>query len=137
VYDCCWGTDTIRVVVAGKLPREPHNAPLHLFSAAPELVGFAGGAYRRRSEDTSLLLGQLFEGLRGEGFTMSYTMEDFNRQYNKEHFRKLTPEEQREVLRSLPPEELLGVLSAEQIREYLDRVTAERPAASRKPGRKK
>src|SRR5437867_3138098 len=44
VYDCRWGTDTIRVVVAGELPREPHNAPLHLFSAAPELVGFAAGA---------------------------------------------------------------------------------------------
>src|SRR6201996_3885199 len=26
VYDCRWGTDTIRVVVAGELPREPHNA---------------------------------------------------------------------------------------------------------------
>jgi hypothetical protein len=37
VYDCRWGTDTIRVVVAGELPQEPHNAPLHLFSAAPEL----------------------------------------------------------------------------------------------------
>src|SRR5262249_46798716 len=37
VYDCQWGTDTIRVVVAGELPQEAHNAPLHLFSAAPEL----------------------------------------------------------------------------------------------------
>ena len=53
VYDCRWGTDTIRVVVAGELPREPHNAPLHLFSASPELVGFGGSAYRRRSEKTS------------------------------------------------------------------------------------
>ena len=34
----------------GELPREPHNAPLHLFSASPELVGFGGGAYRQRSE---------------------------------------------------------------------------------------
>jgi hypothetical protein len=29
---------------------------LHLFSAAPDLVEFAGGAYRRRSEQTSRLL---------------------------------------------------------------------------------
>src|SRR5579884_1577973 len=68
VYDCRWGTDTVRVVVAGELPREAHNAPLHLFSASPELVGFASGAYRRRSEQTSRLLGQLFENLRSEGF---------------------------------------------------------------------
>jgi hypothetical protein len=158
VYDCRWGTDTIRVVVAGELPREPHNAPLHLFSASPELVGFAGGAYRRRSEQTSRLLGQLFEALRGEGIAMSYTMEDFNRQYAKEHFARLTPEEQREALQALPPEkqqELLQALpperrlaglppelrlaglSAEQIRQYLDQLTAGRPPAARKPRRKK
>ena len=68
---------------------------------------------------------------------MSYTMEDFNRQYNKEHFLKLSPEEQEEVLRSLPPERRLAGLSAEQIRQYLDQVTAGRPAATRKPRRKK
>src|SRR4051794_14189550 len=59
VYDCRWGTDTVRVVVAGELPPEAHNAPLHLFSAAPELVAFGGGAYQLRSEQTSRLLGQL------------------------------------------------------------------------------
>ena len=70
-----------------------HNAPLHLFSASPDLVDFGGGAYRRRSAQTSRLLGQLFERLRGEGFAVSFTMEDFNRQYIKEHFPRLTPEE--------------------------------------------
>jgi hypothetical protein len=125
------------VVVAGELSREPHNAPLHLFSASPELVGFAGGAYRRRSEQTSRLLGQLFERLRGEGFTMAFTMEDFNRQYIKEHFARLTPEEQEEVLKSLPPEQRLAGLSPEQIRAYLDRLTAGKPARSRKPRRRK
>ena len=137
VYDCRWGTDTVRVIVAGELPREAHNAPLHLFSASPELVGFGSAAYRQRSEQTSRLLEQLFERLQGEGFAMAYTMEDFNRQYIKEHFAQLTPEEQREVLQSLPPEELLGVLSPEQIRQYLARLSTERPAAARKPRRKK
>ena len=61
VYDCRWGLDVVRVVVAGLLPRRPHNAPLHLFSASPELVDFAGGAYRQRSENTSALLKQLIE----------------------------------------------------------------------------
>jgi hypothetical protein len=149
VYDCHWGTDTIRVVVAGELPRAAHNAPLHLFSAAPELVGFARGAYRQRSAQTSRLLGQLFERLRGEGFAMAFTMEDFNRQYIKEHFAQLTPEEQREalqalppekqqeVLQALPPERRLAGLSPEQIRQYLDRLTAGKPAGPRKPRRRK
>src|SRR5262245_13746496 len=137
VYDCRWGTDSVRVVVAGELPREAHNAPLHLFSAAPDLVEFGGRTYRRRSEDTSALLVQLFEGLRTEGFAMPFTMEDFRRQFVKEHFPQLTPEEQQEVLQALPPEKRLAGLSAEQIRQYLDRLSAERPASPRKPRRRK
>jgi hypothetical protein len=161
VYDCRWGADTIRVVVAGELPREAHNAPLHLFSASPELVGFGGGAYRRRSAQTSRLLAYLFESLQGEGFAMSFTMEDFNRQYIMNFLARLTPEERREVLQSLSPqeqcealerlppqrrrevlqslplEERLAGLSAEEIRQYLDQLTAEHPPAPRKPRRKK
>ena len=68
---------------------------------------------------------------------MSYTMEDFKRDYVKEHFPKLTPEEKREVLQSLPPEELLGILSPEQIRQYLDRLAAGRPTKPRTARRKK
>jgi hypothetical protein len=45
VYDCRWGTDTVRVVVASELPRAAHNAPLHLFSAAPALVEFGSSVY--------------------------------------------------------------------------------------------
>jgi hypothetical protein len=103
VYDYRWGLDEVRVIVAGQLPLKAHNAPLHLFSAAPGLVGFASGTYRRRSEVTSSLLRQLFERLEGEGFTMSYTMQDFRRDYVKEHLPKLTAEQRAEVLRSLPP----------------------------------
>jgi hypothetical protein len=146
VYDCGWGLDTVRVVVAGQLPREAHNAPLHLFSAAPELIGFGRSAYRQRSDRTSRLLGQLFEALQREGLIMPYTMEDFEHDYIKKHFARLTPKEREEVLEALPPEERLAGLppeqrlaglSAEQIRQYLDRLTTGRPAASRKPRRKK
>jgi hypothetical protein len=158
VYDCRWALDTVRVLVAGELPRQPHNAPLHLFSASPDLVAFGSGAYQRRSQQTSRLLGQLFEKLRGEGFAVSFTMEDFNRQYIKEHFAQLTPEEQREALQALPPEKQqevlqalpperrvaglppevrLAGLSAEQIRLYLDRLTASSSAQPHKPRRKK
>ena len=45
---------------------------------------------------------------------MPYTMEDFQRQFVKEHFAKLTPEEREDVIKSLPPEERLAGLSADQ-----------------------
>src|SRR5262249_26265561 len=109
---------------------------LHLFSASPELVGFAGGTYRRRSEETSSLLKQLFERLEGEGFAMSYTMQDFRRDYVKEHFPKLTPEQQKGLLQSLPPEKLLEALSPEQIKQYLAKLTARHRSEPRKPRRK-
>jgi hypothetical protein len=117
-----------------------HNAPLHLFSASPELVGFGQNAYQRRSQNTSLVLGQLFERLRGEGFTMSFTMEDFKRGLTKEYFKQLSAQEQREALRSLPPakrRELLESWPPEELQQYLDQLSAGRSAASRKPRRKK
>jgi hypothetical protein len=161
VYDCRWGTDVVRAIVAGELPRQAHNAPLHLFSASQDLVSFGSSAYQRRSQSTSKLLGQLFERLQGEGFTMSYTMEDFQRDYFMEHFAKLAPEKRRKLLRSLslqerqevleslppekqqellqalPPEQRLAGLSAEQIRQYLDQLTAGRPARPHKERRKR
>ena len=145
VYDCLWGTDTVRVVVAGELPRQPHNAPLHLFSASPELVGFGGRTYRRRSEDTSRLLVQLFESLRAEDFSMAYTMADFRRDFMREHFLKLTPQEREDILQELPveerlaglpPEALLARLSEEQIRQYLEKTTVGHKSRPPRPRRK-
>ncbi len=144
-----WGTDQVRVVVAGELPREAHNAPLHLFSAAPELVLFGGGAYRRHSKETSLLLEQVFEGLRKEGLSMPYTMEDFKRDLVRKEFAKLTPEEQADMFRSLPPEKQkdlfrsllpdkrLAELSAEELCQPQKGLPTTRSGTSRKPRRKK
>lgn len=148
VYDCLWGTDVIRVIVAGELSREAHNAPLHLFSASRELVGFGTVTYRTRSETTSLVLGQLINRFRNEGFVMSFTMEDFKRELFEEHFGEMTPEEKKAWLNTLPPamlegflkffpsktllegvlkttspEDLLERLPVEEIREFLDKKT--------------
>jgi hypothetical protein len=68
---------------------------------------------------------------------MAYTMEDFKRDYIKEHFLELGPEAQRELLERLRPEQPLAGLSAEQIRQYLDRLTGSRPARAPKPRRKR
>ena len=173
VYDCHWGMDTVRVVVSGQLPQEAHNAPLHLFSASPELVGYGRNTYRQHSERTSGMLRQLFQKYQGEDLVMPYTWADFDRDYIKEHLPELTPEargeilrslpaearramlaslsleerreilaslppeQRRELLASLPPEERLAGLSDEQIRQYLEQLTANRAAKPRKQRRKR
>src|SRR5262249_21705959 len=80
---------------------------------------------------------QLFEAFRAEGYAVSNALEDFLREYLKDRLPKLTPQERAEVLQALPPEERLAGLSVEQIRQYLDRMTTERKAPSRRPRRKK
>jgi len=47
------------------------------------------------------------------------------------------PQEQQDVLQALPPENRLADLSPEQIRPYLDQLTASRPPQPRQPRRKK
>jgi hypothetical protein len=64
-------------------------------------------------------------------------MEDFRREVAKENFANLSPEEQEQLLQSLPPERRLAGLSPEQIRQYLDRLTASRPTEPPKPRRKR
>jgi hypothetical protein len=123
--------------VAGELPQHAHNAPLHLFSARPELVDFGGHAYRQHSEKTSALLDQLFKRFSGEGLAMPYTMKDFELDYMKEHLPELTPQQRAEVLQALPPEERLAGLTPEQVRQYLDKLTAGPSAPARSPRRKK
>ncbi len=107
VYDCRRGTDVIRVLVLGQLPRSAHNAPLHLFSASQEQVRYGAEHYRQRSDETSTLVNRLFEQYRKEGVQMPYTMEDFRRDYVKEHLKDLTPEE---LLAGLSPEQRADLL---------------------------
>src|SRR5207249_8654284 len=109
------GTDLIRVIVVGQLPRAEHNAPLHLFSGSAEQLAYGAAHYRQQSEDSSTLLSRLVERYRGEGMVMPYTMADFRREYAKEHFNDLTPEEKREALQSLSADERLDGLSLEEI----------------------
>ena len=116
VYDCGRGTDMICIVVAHELPRTDNNAILHLLSASPEQVRYGAEHYEQHSPDTSTLLNQLFEGYKREGLAMPYTMQDFRRDYVKEHLKDLTLEER---LQGVPPEELLCRVPPKKIEQYL------------------
>jgi hypothetical protein len=120
VYECRRGTDVIRILVPGELPQSTNNALLHLFSAAPEQVKYGAEHYQLRSGETSTLLRRLFEMYKKEGLVMPYTMEDFRRDYVREHLKDLTPEE---LLEAVPLEKRLEGLSVEDL---LKRVPVEK-----------
>jgi hypothetical protein len=68
---------------------------------------------------------------------MSYTMEDFLRDYIKEKLQKLSPEERRKTLEGLTPEERLAGLTPEEIERAVQKLKGEHPAGPRKTRRKK
>jgi hypothetical protein len=124
VYDCRRGTDVIRVLVAGQLPRTENNALLHLFSAAQEQVRYGRAHYQQRSAETSTLLYRLLQLYEREGLNMPYTMADFVRDFTKEHLKDLTPEER---VAGLSPEERVAGLSPEEKAALLKRLQGELP----------
>ncbi len=144
VYRCERGTDKIRIIVAGQVSREPHNALLHLFSASAEAVDYGAGHYQQRSQEANALLRDLLTNYRGEGIAMSYTMADYRREKVEEYFNEMTPEKQRELvrrlkselLRSLTLEERLAGSSVEEIAAYLKKLKARRPSRKARPRRK-
>jgi hypothetical protein len=129
VYDCRWGIMTIRVVVTSRLPEEDHNAILHLFSAQSDRVRFGAARYRQRSADTSTLITTLFEHYQLEGLPMPYTMEEFKRDFLRDHLDELSPEER---LKGLTPEELLKVISMDDLARVLSRDQIEAVLAKRR-----
>ena len=116
VYECRRGSDVIRILVAGELPQTENNALLHLFSAAPAQCEYGREHYRVRSSDSSTLLARLFGLYRKEGLEMPYTMEDFRRDYVREHLKHLTPEE---LLEGVPIEKRLEGVPVEKRPEGL------------------
>jgi DNA-binding transcriptional MerR regulator len=61
-------------------------------------------------------LNQLFANYQVEGITMPYTMEDFRRDYTRDHLELLTAEE---ILQRLPTEKIKAYLA--QLEQQSDR----------------
>jgi len=129
VYECRRGSDRIRVVVESRLPLHERNAAIHLFSGASARVQYGRDHYRQRSPNTSTLIWQLLKGYEEEGIVVPYTMEDFQRDFAREHFKDLTLEQQLEAFKSLTPEK------REQFEQALEKLKAEEASKPRKKPR--
>ena len=134
VYECRRGTDRIRVVVVGQLPQTENNALLHLFSASTAQWSYGTQHYQLRSQDTSTLIRQLFEGYQYEGIPMPYSMDEFRKDFTKAHLKELTLEER---LEGLTPEERLKGLTPEEIEHMRTILKAEPKSGQPKKRRHK
>ena len=112
VYDILWGTDRIRLIVLSEIPPVAANALWNLFSANPERVGLAAGRYHVRQAEMSTIVGQLFENYQLEGVAMPYTIQDFQKDFVRDHLNLLSPDE---VLRRYSPEDVLRRYSPEEV----------------------
>jgi hypothetical protein len=136
VYEVVWGTHPIRVLVLSRMPEEEHNALWNLFSGMREKVVSGAARYRGRRGDMSTIIYQLFERYQLEGIAMPYTIEDYRRDFAREHLDQflevLTAEEvlQRfsaeERLRGLSAEEVVKRFPLEEIKAYLEKQEQQR-----------
>jgi len=92
VYDVSWGTDVIRVIVTSELDEQSQNAPFLFFSGKADRFKFSDFNYRWRVATARSLLNQLYKKYFKEGFVMSYTWDDFHREYTDKFIESLPPE---------------------------------------------
>ncbi len=127
VYEIQRGSDLIRMIVLSEIAHAEHNTIWHLFSGIPGEVEFAARQYRGHTREISTILNQLFENYHLEGLEMAYTMEDFQKDYVRDHLGVLSTDDRLkglstdDRLKGLSPDEILKRISQEEIQSYLEK----------------
>jgi hypothetical protein len=111
VIDLKWGTRLIRLIILSRIPTVKKNALWLLFSGKGEEFVYGNQYYQWRRLSEKAVLNQLYELYQAQEIIMPYTIEDFNRDFTREHLHLLPPEER---LKGLPPEERLKGLPPEE-----------------------
>ncbi len=131
VFDLTWGTRLIRLIVLSRVPLAAQNAFWLLFSGTDQGFVYGDQHYHWRQPSQRAVLNQLYELYQREGAIMPYTMEDFEKDFTREHLHLLPPEDRlkglapEEILKGLAPEEILKRLPLETILKYLPREVIE------------
>ncbi len=106
------------MIVLSEIAHAEHNTIWHLFSGIPGEVEFAARQYRGHTREISTILNQLFEHYHLEGLEMTYTMEDFQKDYVRDHLGVLSTDDR---LKGLSTDEILKRFSLEEIQKYLEK----------------
>jgi hypothetical protein len=126
VYDIeCVGMN-VRLIVLSKIPKSANNELWRLFSARAEVVEEAISHYQEiyLNSEHSVLMQQLYEFYLKEKLPMTYTLEQFKKDFVISHLREIPTEEvlkqysPEEVLKQYSPKEVLKQYSPEEIKQY-------------------
>ncbi|MFB2645632.1 hypothetical protein ACE09Y_05060 [Raphidiopsis sp. BLCC-F218] len=107
----------VRLIVLSKIPKSANNELWRLFSAKAEVVEEAISHYQEiyLNSEYSVLMQQLYEFYLKEKLPMTYTLEQFKKDFVISHLREIPTEE---VLKQYSPEEVLKQYSPEEIKQY-------------------
>ncbi|MGJ0607117.1 hypothetical protein [Cylindrospermopsis raciborskii] len=125
VYDIECVTMNVRLIVLSKIPKSANNELWRLFSARAEVVEEAISHYQEsyRKSEYSILMQQLYEFYLKEKLPMTYTLEQFKKDFVISHLREIPTEEvlkqySLEEIKQYSPKELLKQYSLEEIKQY-------------------
>ncbi|UJS05665.1 hypothetical protein [Cylindrospermopsis raciborskii] len=125
VYDIECVTMNVRLIVLSKIPKSANNELWRLFSARAEVVEEAISHYQEsyRKSEYSILMQQLYEFYIKEKLPMTYTLEQFKKDFVISHLREIPTEEvlkqySLEEIKQYSPKELLKQYSLEEIKQY-------------------
>ncbi|MDM8535879.1 hypothetical protein QUF70_03925 [Desulfobacterales bacterium HSG17] len=139
VYEISWGSKNVRLIVLSRVAKEKKNAIWNLFSAVPDTVKFGFSEYKWRTQVSSVI-NEIFISFYKieEVIAMTYTVEDFNKEYILPHiFEKFSDEEilnqfsvdQRlkgiptdQILKGIPEDEILKKFSKKEILKWLKKI---------------
>ncbi len=137
IYEINWGADNIRIIVLSEISDGAHNAIWRLFSAKPKAVIEAREQYHVHQTDMSTIVQQLFENYQQERIDMTYTVQDFQKDYVLDHLNLLSSDEvlkryspdevlkrysPDERLKDLSPDDILSNLSAESLKMLMEKM---------------
>ena len=128
VLEMTWGTRLIRLIVLSRVSLETHNAFWLLFSGQEQGFVYGEQHYHWHQPSERAVLNQLYELYQREGVVMPYTMEDFEKDFTREHLHLLLPEERLKglpletILKQFSLEDRLKGLSPEVIEAYLSKL---------------
>ena len=104
VYDLEVLSQRIRVIILNQVPKTKRNALWALFSSHEESVAYGRRYYEWNRSDWSKTLSSLCQGYQYEGLEMTYTIEDFHKEFLADFLANCSLGER---LAGLQPEEVL------------------------------